>query len=141
MVATKFIQHLRQQSRRAGRAGTPSYVRANEQGVVTVDLLAEKRAQPGLVVIKSTLQTPSSFCEHTFYLSARPAEAAPMFSAFVQKQYCGPVADSVVDVDIDMDSDGDMMDLERPSVPFSRVQVYSEVMALDVEDLVPEIYL
>lgn len=142
VVATRFMNHLRQQSRRPAASGSspshsPSYVHTNERGVVTVDLLAEKRARAGLVVIKSTHKSPSSFCERTFYLSAHPTEAAPMFSTFVKKQYCGVVDDMHDDVH---DDAVDMMDVAQPIVPFSCVQLFPDVMVLDVEDLAPQLY-
>jgi hypothetical protein len=132
VVATRFMSYLRRQARTVG-GEEASYVHTNDSGVCTVDLLAEKRSRSGIVVIKSSIKTSSSFCERTFYLSSQPMDAVGLFSAFVNKHYCE--ADGSIG-----DGGEDMMDLECPSVPFSRVQLCSDIMALDVEDLVPEIY-
>lgn len=137
VVATRFMNYLRKQTRTLG-GEEASYVHTNERGVCTVDLLAEKRARAGLVVIKSIHKTDATFCERTFYLSPRPADPMSNFSTFVKNHYCDVQSGNGNGNENGYGDDG--MELERPPIPFSRVHLCADIMAMDAEDLVPDVY-
>lgn len=134
VVAGRYMSYLRNLT----RTGVDTYVHTSDKGVTTVDLRAEKRARTGLFVVKYSCETASSFCERTFYLSSHPATSMLRFPAFVRKHYCdAPLCGDVGGV---LEDEVEGPDIS-PSVPFSRVHLCSEIMALDVEDLVPDLYV